>query len=45
MNGSYTSYLKELACDKEGTGTFQSFEVDVQEDNNVQFLTNPTVKL
>lgn len=37
MNGSYMSYLRELACDRERTGTFQSCEVDVQEDNYAQF--------
>lgn len=37
MNGSSRSYLGKLACDREGTETFLSFEVDVQEDNYVQF--------
>lgn len=38
INGSSMSYLGELACDREGIGTFLNFEVDVQEDNYVQFL-------
>lgn len=37
MNGSFMSYLGELACDREGTRTVLSFEVDVQENNYIQF--------